>query len=112
MEVVNVQNSPWPRVMRPFPSFFWLGKSLSRQPGCTLLGQTINWDNKFKRTSELDDERRGGKKKSRERTFRRLAIDFSKLEGEEPKTERNTSNNNNKINAYIKYIYIFFLTFA
>lgn len=60
------------------PFFFWPLKSLSRQPGCTLLSRTINWDNKFNRTSELHDVR---EKKSWERTFRRLAIDFSKLEG-------------------------------
>lgn len=52
-------------------------KSLSRQPGCTLLSPTINWDNKFNRTSELHDMR----EKEKERTFRQSAINSSNMEG-------------------------------
>lgn len=84
--------TPLARCHVALPFLFWLWKSLSRQPGCTLLSQTINWDNKFKRTSELDDGR--GKKR-----VGRGPSDVSPLispswKEKEPKTDESTSHNN------------------
>lgn len=75
-----------------------------------MLSQTINWDNKFKRTSELDD--RGGEKKSWERTFRRFAIDSSKLEGKEPKTDGNRNNKKTKQKNKINFFTFAYLHFG
>lgn len=65
-----------PPLSRP-SLLLWSSKSLSRQPDCTLLSPTINWDNKFSQTSELHDMR----EKERERTFRQSEINASNMAG-------------------------------
>lgn len=61
--------------VRPFPSSLVLEESVQTARIALCSAPTINWDNKFNRTSELDDMG------ETERTFRQSAINSSNMEG-------------------------------
>lgn len=69
-------------------------KSLSRQPDCTLLSPTINWDNKFSRTSELHDMR----EKERDMDLQTVSDQFLQhgRKAQVAKTKNNQTNKQKK----------------